>query len=111
MGVTYEPSESDTTAPSPHCPDCTSLQDLHQTQHHRYVLLEHQRQLPARWTVLSDGTAINSAGPEAAYCRIPHAIVCPCGKPPGNDTPALKALWEYNSGLTAHFNPPTAEAG
>ncbi|MGW2366710.1 DUF6083 domain-containing protein [Streptomyces sp. NPDC001667] len=114
MGVTNEPPRDPST-----CPECEFRQDRHPTGRNGHVLLEHQRHLPARdipaghhWLVRPDGTATNIPGaelPADTRYRFPHRLVCPCGTPPS--TPALKALWDHNSGLTAHFNRPAAESG
>ncbi|MEV5242528.1 DUF6083 domain-containing protein [Streptomyces cinnamoneus] len=119
MGVT---DGSDTSAPfTPICPECTFRQDRHETAGHQYILLELGYELPAHdlpadqlWVVRADGKAVNLAGldsPEGARYRIPHRLICPCGEPPPDNMPALKALWDYNSGLAACFHPPAAEAG
>ncbi|MEW2576790.1 DUF6083 domain-containing protein [Streptomyces syringium] len=120
MGVTNEPDDGTTATPSTHCPDCELLQDRYETAHNRYVLLERGRELLAhtvpasqRWIVQADSWAVstgNAEPPQGATCRIPHRIVCPCNEPPTSN-PTLKALWDYNSGLTAHFSPPEAQAG
>ncbi|GGR33105.1 DUF6083 domain-containing protein [Streptomyces netropsis] len=111
--------EEGATAALPHCPDCELRQDRYKTGYDRYVLLEPGYEPPAhtvpvgqRWIVRADGRAVNTGDTEPpleAVCRIPHRLVCPCGPPPTH--PTLKALWDYNSGLTPCFNPPAAETG
>ncbi|GAA0460681.1 DUF6083 domain-containing protein [Streptomyces sp. NPDC046215] len=119
MGVTYEPDDGTTTAPTPHCPECEFLQDRYETGHGRYILLEFRRELPSydvpagqRWLIRSDGKAVNTGEaelPATTRCRFPHRIVCPCSNPPSGTT--LRALWEYNSGVAPRLDPPAAEAG
>ncbi|MET9413787.1 DUF6083 domain-containing protein [Streptomyces klenkii] len=113
MGVTDEPDEGSTTAPSTRCPECELRQDRYETGPGQHVLLEPRYEPPAhtvpaghRWITRLDGTAINTGDaelPAGTHCRISHSVVCPCGEEPSGPS-VLKALWRYNSGLTAHFD-------